>query len=111
METTDVFCLNRGAPNATQTDVNYEVLLRNCNAKLTQWQETWQREMQRGDSFLTSIQCLTYTKTCYAASGESFHHAFLNLFRLYVRVFLNSFGIQAYMGGVRFLIFETFSAV
>lgn len=48
METTDVFCLNRGVPNATHTDVNYEVLLRNCNAKLTQWQETWQREMQRG---------------------------------------------------------------
>jgi hypothetical protein len=50
METTDVFCLNRGVPNATHTDVNYEVLLRNCNAKLTQWQETWQHEMQRGMS-------------------------------------------------------------
>lgn len=32
-------------------DPNYEVLLRNCNGKLTQWTETWRREIQQGMSF------------------------------------------------------------
>ncbi|KAJ7632335.1 hypothetical protein FB45DRAFT_912180 [Roridomyces roridus] len=50
----------------------------NCNGKLTQWMDTWQTEMQR-------------------AGGESFHFSFLSLFRLHVRLFLNSFGIQASM--------------
>ena len=31
------------------------------------------------------------------ANGEKFHFAFLSFFRLYVRLFLNSFGIQASM--------------
>jgi len=57
-------------------DVNYEVVLRNCNGKLTQWMDNWQAEMQR-------------------AGGESFHFSFLSFFRLHVRLFLNSFGIQA----------------
>jgi len=46
--------------------------------KLTQWQEFWHQQMQR-------------------ASGQSFHHAFLNFFRLYVRLFLNSLGVQPYL--------------
>jgi hypothetical protein len=64
--------------SSLQSDVNYEVLLRNCNLKLTQWQEFWHQQMQR-------------------ASGQSFHHAFLNFFRLYVRLFLNSLGVQPYL--------------
>ena len=36
-----------------------------------------------------------------AANGEKFHFAFLRFFRLYVRLFLNSFGIQASMTSVR----------
>lgn len=79
METTDVFCLHKSTQSSSlQSDVNYEVLLRNCNLKLTQWQEFWHQQMQR-------------------ASGQSFHHAFLNFFRLYVRLFLNSLGVQPYL--------------
>ncbi|KAJ7687571.1 fungal-specific transcription factor domain-containing protein [Mycena olivaceomarginata] len=74
-ETTDMFYTKGGTSNG-HNDVNYEVVLRNCNGKLTQWMDTWQAEMQR-------------------AGGESFHFSFLSLFRLHVRLFLNSFGIQA----------------
>jgi hypothetical protein len=56
-------------------DINYEVVLRNCNNQLTGWNETWNREMQR-------------------AGGDNFHFSFLSIFRLYVRLFTNSFGIQ-----------------
>ncbi|KAG5645860.1 hypothetical protein DXG03_005202 [Asterophora parasitica] len=72
-ETTDIF---KGAGPGVHHDVNYEVVLRNCNTKLTQWADTWQHEMDR-------------------AGGEKFHSSFLIFFRLYVRLFLNSFGIQA----------------
>ncbi|KAI0003317.1 fungal-specific transcription factor domain-containing protein [Russula compacta] len=75
-ETTDVFYLHKGIPGAAHTDVNKEVLLRNCNGKLTQWMDTWHHEMRR-------------------ANGETFHMSFLSFFRLHVRLFLNSFGIQA----------------
>ncbi|EIN07589.1 hypothetical protein PUNSTDRAFT_126610 [Punctularia strigosozonata HHB-11173 SS5] len=78
-ETTDVFYLHKGGSgNTSHSDVNYEVLLRNCNGKLTQWMDTWQHEMRR-------------------AGGESFHFSILSFFRLHVRLFLNSFGIQASM--------------
>ncbi|KAK7023786.1 Zn(2)-C6 fungal-type domain-containing protein [Favolaschia claudopus] len=75
-ETTDMFYTKGGSSSNGHNDVNYEVVLRNCNGKLTQWMDTWQAEMQR-------------------AGGESFHFSFLSLFRLHVRLFLNSFGIQA----------------
>ncbi|KIL68664.1 hypothetical protein M378DRAFT_158512 [Amanita muscaria Koide BX008] len=77
-ETTDVFNSSRSSGASSHTDVNYEVLLRNCNAKLTQWADGWQREMD-------------------VAGGEKFHSSFLSFFRLYVRLFLNSFGIQSAM--------------
>jgi hypothetical protein len=77
-ETTDMFFTTKGVPGIAHNDVNYDVVLKNCNGKLTQWMETWQREMQR-------------------AGGESFHFSFLSFFRLHVRLFLNSFGIQASM--------------
>lgn len=47
-ETTEVFASNRGV-HGHHTDMNYDVLLRNCNGKLTQWSDTWQHEMQRGE--------------------------------------------------------------
>ncbi|KAJ7063042.1 fungal-specific transcription factor domain-containing protein [Mycena amicta] len=77
-ETTDMFYTKGGVPNGNHNDVNYEVVLRNCNGKLTQWMDTWQSEMQR-------------------AGGETFHLSFLSYFRLHVRLFLNSFGIQESM--------------
>jgi len=43
-----MFYSTKGAPGVNHNDVNYEVVLRNCNGKLTQWMDTWQREMQRG---------------------------------------------------------------
>jgi len=45
--------------------------------------DTWHHEMRR-------------------ANGESFHMSFLSFFRLHVRLFLNSFGIQAAMSPVSF---------
>lgn len=47
-ETTDVFSTSKGASPGVHHDVNYEAVLRNCNAKLTQWADTWQHEMDRG---------------------------------------------------------------
>ncbi|KAF5358156.1 hypothetical protein D9756_001799 [Leucocoprinus leucothites] len=78
-ETTDVFNTSKGAG---ANDINYEVVLRNCNAKLNKWSETWRFEMGQ-------------------AKGESFHFSFLKFFRLYVRVFLNYFGIASGSSGGR----------
>lgn len=47
-ETTDMFYTKGGVPNGNHNDINYEVVLRNCNGKLTQWMDNWQTEMQRG---------------------------------------------------------------
>ncbi|KAK2467121.1 hypothetical protein APHAL10511_001379 [Amanita phalloides] len=77
-ETTDSFNNSKTLGAGSHADVNHEVLLRNCNAKLTKWADAWQHEMD-------------------LAGGEKFHTSFLSLFRLYVKLFLNSFGIQAAM--------------
>ncbi|KAK7043733.1 hypothetical protein VNI00_008345 [Paramarasmius palmivorus] len=75
-ETTESFRNSSGS----HTDINYEVVLRNCNGQLTMWAETWQRQMQR-------------------AGGDTFHYSFLTFFRLYVRLFTNSFGVEASISG------------
>jgi hypothetical protein len=75
-ETTEMFFSSTGLPGLAHSDVNYDVVLGNCNRKLTQWMDTWEFQMKR-------------------AHGEPFHYSLLSLFRLYVRLFLNSFGIQA----------------
>ncbi|KAI0792942.1 fungal-specific transcription factor domain-containing protein [Abortiporus biennis] len=76
-ETTEQFNEEQKRVGLTQpSDVNHEVLLRNCNGKLSQWTDTWNHEMRR-------------------ANGERFHFAFMTCFRVYVRLFLNSFGVQA----------------
>ncbi|EIM82597.1 uncharacterized protein STEHIDRAFT_64714 [Stereum hirsutum FP-91666 SS1] len=76
-ETTDILFINKGNPNIRHADFDGDVLLRTCNSKLTQWAATWEAEMRR------------------APDAEKFHYAFLDFFRLYVRLFLNSAGIQA----------------
>jgi hypothetical protein len=38
-------------PGANHGDLSYDVVLRNCNGKLNQWADTWEREMQRGKIF------------------------------------------------------------
>ncbi|KAI0086675.1 fungal-specific transcription factor domain-containing protein [Irpex rosettiformis] len=76
-ETTDLLQPRRGNMDH-HADMSTDVILRTCNGRLTQWSETWEHEMRK-------------------ANGEKFHFAFLNFFRLYVRLFLNSFGIQASM--------------
>ncbi|PPQ90137.1 hypothetical protein CVT25_012306 [Psilocybe cyanescens] len=73
-ETTDTF----NASKASHSDINNEMVLSNCNARLTQWDVTWRREMEK-------------------VGGEKFHHSFLTFFRLHVRLFLNSFGLQPSM--------------
>ncbi|KAF8892684.1 fungal-specific transcription factor domain-containing protein [Infundibulicybe gibba] len=75
-ETTDIFNPSKGATN--HHEVNYELVLHSCNTKLGQWEDSWNREMER-------------------AGGEKFHFSFLSLFRLYVKLFLNSFGVQSSM--------------
>ncbi|KAL1722725.1 fungal-specific transcription factor domain-containing protein [Schizophyllum commune] len=78
-ETTEMLYNNKGGgSHGAHADVNYDMVLRGCNSKLTQWSEHWQHEMQR-------------------ANGAPFHFSFLNFFRLYVRLFLNSFGLQESM--------------
>ncbi|KAL0578260.1 hypothetical protein V5O48_003755 [Marasmius crinis-equi] len=71
-ETTETFRKSYGGGHS---DINYEVVLRNCNGQLSMWMETWEQHMQR-------------------AAGEPFHFSFLRLFRLYIRLFTNSFGVE-----------------
>ncbi|KAI0071471.1 hypothetical protein K474DRAFT_1712429 [Panus rudis PR-1116 ss-1] len=80
-ETQDAFNAQKESASAARGDAKQEDLLRSCNGRLTQWMDTWHHEMRR-------------------ANGEKFHMAFLSLFRLNVRLFLNSFGIQAAMSTV-----------
>lgn len=77
-ETADLFSTSKCASPGVHHDVSYEAVLRNCNVKLNEWSDTWQHKMER-------------------ARGERFHSSFLTFFRLHVRLFLNSFGIQAAM--------------
>ncbi|KAJ3990080.1 protein priB [Lentinula detonsa] len=66
-ETTEIF---QGS-----VDMSWEVVLCNCNSQLTQWNETWHREMQQ-------------------AGGGTFHFSFLTLFRTYIRLFTNSLALR-----------------
>ncbi|RDB24029.1 Protein priB [Hypsizygus marmoreus] len=77
-EATEVFNTSKGSNAGIHHDVNYEDVLRTSNAKLTDWADKWQSEITK-------------------AGGEKFHTSFLSFFRLYVRLFMNSFGIQAAM--------------
>ncbi|KAG6879962.1 hypothetical protein C0992_008896 [Termitomyces sp. T32_za158] len=70
-ETTEIF---KGTVSSGHHDINYEAHLKACNQKLTEWADKWQHEMDR-------------------ANGDKFHSSFLSFFRLYVRVFLNSFAV------------------
>ncbi len=91
-------------PGINHQDVNYDVVLHNCNGKLSLWSDAWTREMHRGTSIPhsdTKFPDLIISP----AHGETFHFSFLNLFRLGVRLFLNSFGISAAMAPVS--TFET----
>jgi len=48
-----MFYSSTGLPGLAHSDVNYEVVLGNCNRKLTQWMDTWEFQMKRG-KFLTN---------------------------------------------------------
>ncbi len=54
--------------------------------------DTWTREMHKG--VLLPMPSFSPDLFSLPAGGEAFHFSFLSLFRLYVRLFLNSFGIQ-----------------
>jgi hypothetical protein len=47
--TTDLIPSPESLPHS-HNDVNYDVVLRNCNSQLSGWMETWSTEMQRGRS-------------------------------------------------------------
>ncbi|KAH9951420.1 hypothetical protein B0H21DRAFT_718945 [Amylocystis lapponica] len=74
-DTMETLHVHQGVPGSHHGEPDHEMLLRGCNSKLNQWVETWQREMQR-------------------AHGEVFHFSFLRCFQCYVRLFLNSFGVN-----------------
>lgn len=75
-EATDMFHTNRSLSDGGNSQVNIDMVLKNCNAKLALWTSTWDHEMRK-------------------ANGESFHFSFTNLFCLYSSLFLNSFGVQS----------------
>ncbi|PVG02850.1 hypothetical protein CPB86DRAFT_548759 [Serendipita vermifera] len=76
-ETTDVYRMQKGgAVEGHYSDVNHEILLHGCNSKLTSWMDFWDAELKR-------------------ANGQPFHYSFLGFFRLHVRLFLNSLGMQS----------------
>jgi hypothetical protein len=75
-EATDMFHTNRSLSDGGNSQVNIDMVLKNCNGKLALWTTTWDHEMRK-------------------ANGESFHFSFTNLFCLYSSLFLNSFGVQS----------------
>lgn len=76
-ETTDVYRMQKGGmQQGHYSDVNHEILLHGCNSKLTAWMDLWDAELKR-------------------AVGQPFHYSFLGFFRLHVRLFLNSLGLQS----------------
>ncbi|KAG1778609.1 fungal-specific transcription factor domain-containing protein [Suillus placidus] len=75
-EATDMFHTNRSLSDGGNSQVNIDMVLKNCNGKLALWTSTWEHEMRK-------------------ANGESFHFSFTNLFCLYSSLFLNSFGVQS----------------
>ena len=56
-ETTDIFNASKGSSNS---DINYEVVLSNCNARLTQWDDVWRQEMEKGLIAPLSFLLVTY---------------------------------------------------
>jgi len=95
-ETEDIFHASKNSNGNNNADINYELVLTNCNNRLTQWDNHFQEEIKKGVK--------TCHRSCYALlsehaanGGETFHRYFLTFFRLYVRIFLNSFAIQSSM--------------
>ncbi|KAL6309215.1 fungal-specific transcription factor domain-containing protein [Sparassis latifolia] len=74
-EIIDIFQMRQSVPGSHQGDTETDMHLKTLNSKLDQWVQHWQNEMQR-------------------AHGETFHFSFLRCFQQYVRVFLNSFGVN-----------------
>jgi len=93
-ETTDIFNASKGSSNS---DINYEVVLSNCNARLTQWDDVWRQETEKGLQNLLLFILFIIFSTPFPAGGDKFHLSFLTFFRLHVRLFLNSFGIHPSM--------------
>lgn len=48
-ELSDVFYIQRSS-SGNSADFNYEILLRGCNAKLTEWSDIWHGEMNKSES-------------------------------------------------------------
>lgn len=46
-ETTDIFNSSKGSVRNGSADINYDVVLSNCNARLTKWDEDWRVELER----------------------------------------------------------------
>jgi hypothetical protein len=73
--TTDLIPSPESLPHS-HNDVNYDVVLRNCNSQLSGWMETWSTEMQRGRS-LALIKMFGNSSLAYCSAwgGLSFLYA------------------------------------
>ncbi|TCD60264.1 hypothetical protein EIP91_010443 [Steccherinum ochraceum] len=74
-ETSSQIYAKKLEPRDEDSDANHTVLLQTCNKRMEEWMAHWETEMTK-------------------AGGERFHVAFLRCFWLYLRIFLNSFGVH-----------------
>lgn len=92
-DTTDVFNRAQGGSVSCGEDVDYNLLLRDCNTRLNQWSQTWREEMRRGA--LSMFACCCSGLIPATAGGSRFHMSMLLFFQSHVRLFLNTFGIHS----------------
>lgn len=72
-EVTDVFFMQKRGRKSY--DIDFRVLLGGANRRLNEWEDYWEPQMRQ-------------------AGGTEFHVNFLRLFKLHVRLFLNSLGLD-----------------
>ena len=92
-DTTDVFNRAQGGSVSCGEDVDYNLLLRECNNRLNHWLQTWREEMRRGA--LLGDRFLLPGAHPATAGGSCFHMSMLMFFQSHVRLFLNTFGIHS----------------
>ncbi|KAJ7055176.1 hypothetical protein C8F01DRAFT_1259191 [Mycena amicta] len=96
-ETTDMFYTKGGVPNGNHNDVNYEVVLRNCNGKLTQWMGHLAIRDAAAVSYSFYSHCTMRLMHRVSRRGNLPFIVSSVIFVSHVRLFLNSFGIQESM--------------
>ncbi|KAF7964495.1 hypothetical protein HWV62_6889, partial [Athelia sp. TMB] len=67
-ETTEIFYSSTGLVALSQTDINYDVVLGNCNRKLNAWSEQWKGHMKRASA--SKLRCNHATETLRIVSQD-----------------------------------------